>query len=223
MNSIPIRCLITAGPTREYIDPVRFISNPSSGKMGFAIAAAAAAQGWSVDLVSGPVSLVEPDEVIRYPVETGEEMFNAVDALFDPCDIFISTAAVMDFRPRQRFQRKVKKHEADMEIAFEATTDILATMSERKVSQVMVGFAAETDAMESNALGKLQRKDLDYVVGNLIGGQHGGFGADENEVLVLGREGERYPMALASKQEIASALIELLEPLVIERRASLQS
>ncbi|MGB0371381.1 MAG: phosphopantothenoylcysteine decarboxylase [Opitutales bacterium] len=223
MNSIPIRCLITAGPTREYIDPVRFISNPSSGKMGFALAEAAVERGWSVDLVSGPVSLVEPDSVIRYPVETGEEMFNAVDALFDPCDIFISTAAVMDFRPVKQFDRKVKKSEAEMEIAFEGTTDILATMSERKVSQLMVGFAAETHDIEMYAKDKLERKDLDFIVANQIGGQQGGFGAEDNEGVVMARSGESYPMALASKKEMAAVLLEIFEPVVLERRASLQA
>lgn len=223
MNSTPIRCLITAGPTREYIDPVRFLSNPSTGKMGFALAEAAIARGWSVDLVSGPVSLIEPDEVIRYPVETGEEMFNAVDALFDPCDIFISTAAVMDFRPVKRYEHKVKKGQAELEIAFEQTTDILATMSDRKVSQLMVGFAAETNDVETYARGKLERKDLDFIVANQIGGSEGGFGADENRVTLLGRTGSREVLALASKKEIAASLLEILEPAVLQKRASLNT
>ena len=223
MNSTPLRCLITAGPTREYIDPVRFISNPSTGKMGFAIAEAAVARGWSVDLVSGPVSLVEPDEVIRYPVETGEEMFNAVDALFDPCDVFISTAAVTDFRPVKQFDHKVKKGDAEMEIAFEGTTDILATMSERKVSQLMVGFAAESQNVEEYARKKLVGKDRDFIVANQIGGQHGGFGADENQVIVLGSNGERHSFDLASKKSIAEGLLEILEPAALQKRASLHA
>lgn len=223
MSETPIRCLITAGPTREYIDPVRFLSNPSSGKMGFALAEAAIARGWTVDLVSGPVNLTEPDEVIRYPVETGEEMFNAVDALFDPCDIFISTAAVMDFRPVKAYDKKVKKEDAETTIAFESTTDILAEMSDRKVSQLMVGFAAESENIEVYALKKLAKKDLDFIVANQIGGMQGGFGRDENQVVLLGRDDFRKPYALASKKEIAEALLETLEPAVYEKRASLNA
>ena len=223
MSETPIRCLITAGPTREYIDPVRFLSNPSSGKMGFALAEAAIARGWTVDLVSGPVNLVEPDEVIRYPVETGEEMFNAVDALFDPCDIFISTAAVMDFRPTKRYDHKVKKDQAETTITFESTTDILAEMSERKVSQLMVGFAAESEKVEEYALKKLVKKDLDFIVANEIGGAQGGFCRDHNQVVLLGQDGFREPFALASKKEIAEALLEMLEPAVYEKRASLNA
>ena len=223
MSETPIRCLITAGPTREYIDPVRFLSNPSSGKMGFALAEAAIARGWTVDLVSGPVNLTEPDEVIRYPVETGEEMFNAVDALFDPCDIFISTAAVMDFRPVKAYDKKVKKEDAETTIAFESTTDILAEMSDRKVSQLMVGFAAESENIEAYALKKLAKKDLDFIVANQIGGMQGGFGRDENQVVLLGRDDFRKPYALASKKEIAEALLETLEPAIYEKRASLNA
>ena len=223
MSETPIRCLITAGPTREYIDPVRFLSNPSSGKMGFALAEAAIARGWTVDLVSGPVNLTEPDEVIRYPVETGEEMFNAVDALFDPCDIFISTAAVMDFRPVKAYDKKVKKEDAETTIAFESTTDILAEMSDRKVSQLMVGFAAESENIEAYALKKLAKKDLDFIVANQIGGMQSGFGRDENQVVLLGRDDFRKPYALASKKEIAEALLETLEPAVYEKRASLNA
>ena len=223
MSEIPIRCLITAGPTREYIDPVRFLSNPSSGKMGFALAEAAVARGWSVDLVSGPVSLVEPDAAIRYPVETGEEMFHAVDALFDPCDIFISTAAVMDFRPVKRYEHKVKKDQAETTLTFEPTTDILAKMSDRKVSQLMVGFAAETENVEAYALKKLVKKDLDFIVANQIGGAQGGFGRDDNEAILLGRNSFRTPFSLTSKKELAEALLEVIEPAVIEKRASLSA
>ena len=122
LNASSIRCLITAGPTREFLDPVRFISNPSTGKMGFALGEAAVAAGWTVDLVAGPVSLEEPDGVILYPVVTAEEMYHQVDALFDACDVLIMTAAVSDFRPTQRSDEKEKKDEARSDGEFERTT-----------------------------------------------------------------------------------------------------
>ena len=115
-NASSIRCLITAGPTREFIDPVRFLSNPASGKMGYALAEAAVAAGWTVDLVAGPVALQEPDGVILYPVVSAEEMFHHVDALFDACDVLIMTAAVSDFRPVKRHAEKEKKIGASLQV-----------------------------------------------------------------------------------------------------------
>ena len=144
-NASSIRCLITAGPTREFIDPVRFISNPSTGKMGYALADAAVAAGWTVDLVAGPVALPEPDDVILYPVVSAEEMYHQVDALFDACDVLIMTAAVSDFRPVVQHAEKEKKGGASMSVEFERTIDILKTMTERKAHQTVVGFAAETE------------------------------------------------------------------------------
>jgi phosphopantothenoylcysteine decarboxylase/phosphopantothenate--cysteine ligase len=207
-----IRCLITAGPTREYLDPVRFLSNPSSGKMGFALAEAALERGWTVDLVAGPVALTEPDGAILYPVETAEEMFHQVDALFDVCDILIMTAAVSDFRPRQRLPHKAKKDQAELVIELERTRDILAAMAERKAHQVMVGFAAETDQVESYAQKKLVEKQLDWIVANDVSFMGLGFAADDNQVLLLGANGQRVELGPERKQSIARKLLEYWIP-----------
>lgn len=205
-----LRCLITAGPTREFFDPVRYISNPSSGKMGFAIADAAAHAGWSVDLVSGPVSLREPDGVILYPVVTGEQMFHQVDALFGACDILIKSAAVCDFRPKERSATKVKKTGEGMTVEFEPVRDILKAMGERrKAGQTLVGFAAETNDIEAYALRKLAEKHLDLIVANRVGGGRGAnaFESDDNTVVLLGRDGFRKTFGPAPKTEVAKWLI----------------
>lgn len=202
-----IRCLITAGPTREYLDPVRFLSNPSTGKMGFAIAEAALERGWTVDLVAGPVALTEPDGAILYPVETAEEMFHQVDALFDVCDILIMTAAVSDFRPVRKLSQKAKKETAEMVIELERTPDILASMAERKAHQIMVGFAAETENLEHYAREKLIAKQLDWIVANNVAMAGQGFAADDNIVLLLGANGERFELGPDRKQVIASQLL----------------
>jgi phosphopantothenoylcysteine decarboxylase/phosphopantothenate--cysteine ligase len=209
-NASSIRCLITAGPTREFMDPVRFISNPSTGKMGFALAEAAVDAGWTVDLVAGPVALQEPDGAILYPVVTAEEMYHQVDALFDACDVLIMTAAVSDFRPVQKFDRKQKKEEAGLTVELERTIDILKTVTERKVQQTVVGFAAETNDVEAYARKKLESKRLDWIVANQIGQPGAGFAADTNEVLLLGADGSFKKIGPASKSAIAIELIDLL-------------
>ncbi|MFP4156145.1 MAG: phosphopantothenoylcysteine decarboxylase [Opitutales bacterium] len=210
LNASSIRCLITAGPTREFLDPVRFISNPSTGKMGFALAEAAVDAGWTVDLVAGPVALEEPDGVILYPVVTAEEMFHQVDALFDACDILIMTAAVSDFRPKERLRHKAKKGEASLRVEFERTIDILKTVAERKVAQTVVGFAAETHEVEAYARAKLESKRLDWIVANEVGGAGAGFAADTNEVLLIGADGSSRKIGPATKQAIAIELIQRL-------------
>jgi phosphopantothenoylcysteine decarboxylase/phosphopantothenate--cysteine ligase len=207
-NASSIRCLITAGPTREFIDPVRFISNPSTGKMGFALAEAAVDAGWTVDLVAGPVALQEPDGAILYPVVTAEEMYHQVDALFDACDILIMTAAVSDFRPVQKFDRKQKKEEAGLTVKFERTIDILKTVTERKVHQTVVGFAAETNDLETNARQKLESKQLDWIVANEVGAPGAGFAAETNEVLLIGADGSFKKIGPTSKNAIAIELIQ---------------
>ena len=215
-NASSIRCLITAGPTREFIDPVRFISNPSTGKMGFALAEAAVAAGWTVDLVAGPVALQEPDDVILYPVVSAEEMYHQVDALFDACDVLIMTAAVSDFRPVRQHASKEKKAEASMQIEFERTIDILKTMTARKAHQTVVGFAAETHEVENYAKRKLKEKRCDWVVANDVSQVGAGFAADTNEVLLIGADGSARSLGPASKQDIARQLIGLIAPKVVE-------
>lgn len=209
-NASTIRCLITAGPTREYLDPVRFISNPSSGKMGFAIAEAAVAAGWTVDLVAGPVSLPEPEDVILYPVETAEEMFHQVDALFDACDVLIMTAAVSDFRPKRRLGKKEKKGDAGLTVEFERTTDILKTMTERKAEQTVVGFAAETHDVEAYARRKLVEKRCDWMVANDVSKSGVGFAGDSNEVLLIAADGMARVVGPASKRVIADELVQVV-------------
>jgi phosphopantothenoylcysteine decarboxylase/phosphopantothenate--cysteine ligase len=211
-NASSIRCLITAGPTREFIDPVRFISNPSTGKMGFALAEAALEAGWDVDLVSGPVALEEPLGAILYPVVTAEEMFHQVDALFDACDVLIMTAAVSDFRPVTQHVHKEKKDNASMTIEFERTTDILKTMTERKAHQTVVGFAAETKDVVTYAKAKLKSKNLDFIVANEVGQPGAGFAADTNEVLLIAADGSSVKFGPSSKTAIAKELIQLITP-----------
>ncbi len=211
-NASSIRCLITAGPTREFIDPVRYISNPSTGKMGFSIAEAALEAGWNVDLVAGPVALEEPKGAILYPVITAEEMLHQVDALFDACDVLIMTAAVSDFRPVIQYTHKEKKGETPMNIEFERTTDILKTMSERKAHQTVVGFAAETENVVTYANEKLASKNLDFIVANEVGRAGSGFAADTNEVLLIAADGSSIKLGPATKSAIAEELIQLVTP-----------
>ena len=211
-NASSIRCLITAGPTREFIDPVRYISNPSTGKMGFSIAEAAIEAGWNVDLVAGPVALKEPNGVILYPIVTAEEMFHQVDALFDACDVLIMTAAVCDFRPIVHHRHKEKKGDACLNIEFERTADILKIMSERKAHQTVVGFSAETRDVVSYAKEKLVSKKLDYIVANEVGKLGSGFAADTNEVVLIAADGSSVKLGPSTKSAIAEELIQLVTP-----------
>ncbi len=210
LKASPIRCLITAGPTREFLDPVRFLSNPSTGRMGFALARAAAVRGWTVDLVAGPVALPEPEGVVLYPVVTAEEMYHQVDALFDACDLLVMTAAVSDFRPARRARRKEKKEDAALTLELERTVDILKTVSERKLRQVVLGFAAETDHLEDHARSKLEEKRMDWIAANLVGGPEGGFGSGSNTVLLLGADGSREEIGPAGKDVIAEDLLRVV-------------
>jgi len=207
----PIRCLVTAGPTREFFDPVRFVSNPSSGKMGYALAGAAAEKGWIVDLVSGPVSLGTPPGVAVEHVVTGDEMYEAVSRRFDDCDILIMTAAIIDYRPKAKAPKKVKKFELDMSIEMEPVIDVLATVTQRRKSQIIVGFAAETDHLEDYALRKLKEKRADFMVANRIGAKIGGFEREENEIILFDAEGGRTPMGPEPKVLLARRLIDIFE------------
>lgn len=208
MKASPIRCLISAGPTREFFDPVRFVSNPSSGKMGYALAQAAVNRGWEVQLVTGPVMIPPPLGAQVQHVVTGAEMFEAIDGAFDRCDILIMTAALIDFRPSQVATRKVKKKDLPMTIQMEPVVDVLGTVARRKAHQLVVGFAAETDNVEDYAMRKLQSKNADFIVANQIGTEHGGFESDENSILLLGRDGTREPRGPALKTDLGEWLIE---------------
>ncbi len=210
LNASSIRCLITAGPTREHIDPVRFISNPSTGKMGFALAEAALDAGWNVDLVSGPVALEEPDGAVLYPILSADEMFHQVDALFDACDVLIMTAAVSDFRPIVQNTEKQKKDDAELIVEFERTIDILKAMTNRKVHQTVVGFAAETNDLKRSAKKKLYSKNLDWIVANNVSGVSAGFASETNKVILLGADGSSFNLGPSKKCNIAKELIKLI-------------
>jgi len=203
------RCLITAGPTREHIDPVRFLSNASSGKMGFALAAAAQARGWEVDLVSGPVWLPTPDAVRRHDVISAEEMFAACEPLFAECDVFIAVAAVSDYRSRVVADEKIKKEATALALELVPTVDILKTLAARKKkSQTVIGFAAETRDVETYARQKLNGKNLDWVVGNDVSRPGIGMNSDDNAVILLSRKDERYTCGPAPKREVAEFILE---------------
>jgi len=218
---LSLRCLITAGPTREFFDPVRFISNPSTGKMGFALATAAKEAGWTVDLVAGPVSLPEPAGVMYYPVVTAAEMQRQADALFGPCDVLIMTAAVSDWRPKATEPQKLKKDGQGLTVELEPVPDIVSALAEeRRTDQFLVGFAAETENVEANALDKLERKGLDLIAANSVAGAEGAFGSDQNKLILLGRDGFREVIGPASKAAVARQLIAVIARLVAARAAS---
>lgn len=209
MKASSIRCLVTAGPTREFFDPVRFLSNPSSGKMGFALARAAASRGWEVDLVAGPVALEDPANVRVERVVTGQEMYEAVQERFADCDILIMTAAIMDYRPKTVADHKIKKFELEMVIEMEPVVDVLATVAKEKGERIIVGFAAETDHIEAYARKKLEYKNADFIVANRIGGENSAFEKDDNTVVVFSRDGREIPIGPLSKDELAEQLVSL--------------
>jgi phosphopantothenoylcysteine decarboxylase/phosphopantothenate--cysteine ligase len=202
------RVLISAGPTRERIDPVRFISNRSSGKMGFAVAQAAREAGAEVILVSGPVSLPTPPGVKRVDVECAAEMLTAVLREVEKTDIFISTAAVADYRPARPADQKIKKTTDTLDLCMERTSDVLATVAARQDRPFVVGFAAETENVEQNARLKLMKKNLDLIAANEVGHDKA-FDCEDNQLIVLWRNG-RHDLGKASKQELARKLVALI-------------
>ncbi len=200
--------VVTAGPTREAIDPVRYISNRSSGKMGYAIARAAAAAGARVIVVSGPVSQAPPAGAELYRVQSAEEMFDRTHELIDRADIFIAAAAVADYRPAAVEAQKIKKHDPTMRLELVATPDILASVAALEKPPFTVGFAAETENVRANALAKLENKKLDMIVANEVGDDLG-FDRDDNTMTVYWRGGhEEFPTA--AKTALAGDLIELV-------------
>lgn len=213
------RVLVTAGPTREAIDPVRFISNHSSGKMGVAIAAAAWRRGADVDLVAGPLSIAAPAGVTVHSVESTGEMASAVERLLPQSDVLVMAAAPADFRPAEPAMLKIKKTDAPKPIALAPTTDILATTrSARRPGAVIVGFALETNDAVTNGRGKLARKDLDMIVVNDATEAGAGFGVDTNRVTLLFRDDREEVLPLMSKTEVADALLDRVENLMTELR-----
>jgi phosphopantothenoylcysteine decarboxylase/phosphopantothenate--cysteine ligase len=209
--------LVTAGPTREPLDPVRFLSNRSSGKMGYAVAEAAAARGAHVILVSGPTALPAPTTVDVIHVETAEEMFRAVLAELEIAHVVIKAAAVADYRPKQRADRKIKKEQALPEITLEPTPDILAEIGKRKGSRILVGFAAETEDLVANARKKLERKHLDLMVANDVGKPGAGFDVDTNVVKILDASGGVEALPLLSKREVADRILDRVAALLTKQ------
>jgi phosphopantothenoylcysteine decarboxylase / phosphopantothenate---cysteine ligase len=202
------RILVTAGPTREIIDPVRFISNPSSGKMGFALARAAEMRGAEVTLVSGPTALSAPFNVRTVGVTSAAEMASAVLDRLDHTDIVIKSAAVADYRPVSPAVHKIKKSQAPQTLTLERTQDILKSLGERKTRQILVGFAAETEHLDANAAQKLEAKHLDMLVGNLIGTPGAGFDADTNEATLYFKDGSKEILARMPKSDLAHVILD---------------
>ncbi|HKY32648.1 MAG TPA: bifunctional phosphopantothenoylcysteine decarboxylase/phosphopantothenate--cysteine ligase CoaBC [Candidatus Polarisedimenticolia bacterium] len=200
--------LITAGPTREEIDPVRFLSNPSTGKMGYAVAGAARDQGARVILVSGPTHLPDPPGVEMVRVVSAQQMHDAVLARLEEADIVVKAAAVSDFRPARREASKVKKDAAALELRLERTPDILAEIGRRKGRRFVVGFAAETDDVVENARRKLDGKGLDLIVANRVGDGNG-FAGDDNQAVLIG-PGLHEELPRLSKAALAERIVALV-------------
>lgn len=217
------RVLVSAGPTREPIDAVRFMTNGSSGKMGYAIAQAAAQRGADVVLVSGPTLLAPPANVESISVVTAEEMQQALQDRFSWATVLIMTAAVGDFRPRQVATHKIKKDEWVGEaLELERTPDILAELSRQRTHQVLVGFAAETDNHIENGKRKLQKKSLDLIAINHVSGSDSAFGNETNALTVLTQSGDVLHLARMPKLLLAQRLLDIILPLTIMKKAGIQ-
>lgn len=200
------RVLVTAGPTREYLDAVRFLSSPSSGRMGYALAAEAAARGARVTLVTGPTELPAPVGVEVVEVVSAEEMLTAGRKAFTQSDILMAVAAVADFRPASRVSGKAKKADLGLELALQRTPDVLAELASEKGDRFVVGFAAETENLIDNAKRKLAQKNLDLIVANDVGKEGLGFGSDYHQVQVISPAGSSVALGPAPKTQIAAEI-----------------
>lgn len=219
-NDLPLlgkKVVVTAGPTRERIDPVRYISNFSSGKMGYSMAEAAAALGAETVLISGPVGLEKPVGVKVIDVESAEEMFEAVLSEYDDAAIVIKSAAVADYRPKDIHPQKIKKGEGESRIELTRTKDILKTLGERKVHQILVGFAAETENAVEHGMGKLDSKNLDFIIVNDVTDPDAGFGRETNVVTLLSKNGLNQLYPVMPKKELATVLLKA----ILEERTDL--
>jgi phosphopantothenoylcysteine decarboxylase/phosphopantothenate--cysteine ligase len=212
--------LVTAGPTEEPLDPVRFISNRSSGKMGYALAQAAAQRGARVTLISGPVQLKEPTGVSTIHVRTAAEMRNAVMEHLADATIVVKSAAVADYHVAKVPLHKVKKTSARMSLDLDPTPDILAELGQKKDDRLLIGFAAETENLTESARLKLKTKNCDMVVANLVNQEGTGFESDQNEVVLVLRTGETIPIARAPKREIADRIFDQVSKLRLALHAA---
>jgi phosphopantothenoylcysteine decarboxylase/phosphopantothenate--cysteine ligase len=210
-----LKIVITAGPTLEPIDPVRYITNRSSGKMGFALAKAARMRGATVNLISGPTHLDPPSGVTFTRVDTAEEMRRAVLDQSSNCDVVIKAAAVLDYRPRERAERKIKKENRSLSLELAPTPDILMELGAGKKNRrcILVGFAAETNDLIANAKAKLEKKNLDMIVANDVTRSDAGFDADTNLVKVIYRGGSMEDLPLMTKRQVADCLLDRIKKL----------
>ncbi len=205
------KILITAGPTYEPIDPVRFIGNRSTGKMGIAIAESFAKQGAEVELVLGPTHLRPSHKNINcHLVETGAQMYAACLKQYDSCDVAIMSAAVADYKPAEFLNQKIKKSDATITLTLEKTTDILFELGKLKKHQLLVGFALETENLIENATSKLNRKNLDLIVANYSSAFGEGFGFDTNKVIIIDRNNKMYNFELKQKEEVALDIVDIV-------------
>ena len=208
-----MNCLISAGPTREWIDPVRFLSNPSSGKMGYALARAAVDRGMQVTLVSGPTALKAPAGAEVLYVETAREMQEAMSQRFAKADLIIMAAAVSDHRPETRSKQKQKKEQMRMTLDLVANPDILMELGKQKKNwQTLVGFAAETENLLPNARRKLREKNLDWIVANDVSEKDRGFQSDFNKIFLLSKEQNEMDFEYQEKNSLARKIMEILCP-----------
>ena len=211
------KILVTAGPTKERVDPVRYLTNRSSGKMGYAIAEEAARLGAEVTLVSGPVNLAVPEHVTVIKVESAEEMYDAVMERFGDQDAVIKSAAVADYRPAKVLDQKLKKQESSLMITLEKTKDILKELGKTKTHQILVGFAAETNDVEAYAAKKLKEKNLDLIVANDVTETGAGFEGDTNIVTLLDSKGNKESLPILSKHTVAQKILEKVAELLKDR------
>jgi phosphopantothenoylcysteine decarboxylase / phosphopantothenate---cysteine ligase len=205
-----VKILVTAGPTREPIDPVRYLSNRSSGKMGYAIAEAALESGEEVTLISGPVSLPAPEGARIIRVVTSDQMHQAVHQHLDGCDVLIMCAAVADYKPVKASPHKIKKGAAALILELIPTRDILASVAAQERDFLVVGFAAETNDLQENARKKLLEKNCDLVVGNDVSSSEIGMDSDENEVTIFFRNGEMVRIPRSTKRNVARELVKIV-------------
>ncbi|HHL2030173.1 TPA: bifunctional phosphopantothenoylcysteine decarboxylase/phosphopantothenate--cysteine ligase CoaBC [Clostridium perfringens] len=205
------KVVVTAGPTMVPIDPVRILTNRSSGKMGYSIAEEARDRGAEVVLISGPTSLRKPNGIKVIDIKTNEDMFNAIKNEFKDADIVIKSAAVADYKAKNYSNEKIKKIGDDLNLIFERDRDILKTLGDMKKNQILVGFAAESSNLKENAKGKLERKNLDYIVANDISKPETGFASDENKVTIISKSGEEVSLEKMSKREVAKNIFDIIK------------
>ncbi len=212
------KVIVTAGPTRERIDAVRFISNPSTGKMGYALATAARDRGADVVLIAGHTERARPAGVTTISAESAADMHAAVLERLPGCDVVIMAAAVSDFKPVHSYSRKIKKEDAPDVIQLERTADILKELGRSGDHALLVGFAAETDDIEVNALRKLKEKNLDLIVANDLSAEGSGFGTDTNAVILINRYGKKQKLPTMEKSQVARSIMNEVAELLLKRR-----